>query len=427
MFRSTTGLISALILLASHQAEAFSLTPTPWTGQRRMPLRTAHISKLRCQSASTKAEEDVSYTIIPSALKEQGGGWTIKGVNPPPKQGTVWARARPKVGEVKKMGSGSFGTIYLGTDLQTGAEVAIKTEVDYGQESMLKHEGDMLVQLQGCPGISQVYWIGSRELAGQDSNIVVMDLLGPDMEHLLEFLNKRTFTAKTGLMIARQMIDCLDAVHGRGIVHRDIKPENFLMGVGKNANKVYLVDFGLANWYVDENGDHIPEYRTDPHDMRGTVRYASPNKHMGIGESRRDDLQETLYVLCYLMCGALPWQSSELGTIDGLSDSKSGNSRRSQMDLIAQTKIEYSNNPEKLVARGIGVPEPVQKMLAEFITYCKGLEYLDCPDYEYLRKRIDEVMKEMKYENDGNYDWGNKAPVSVPSGFSFKNLLGGPK
>lgn len=27
---------------------------------------------------------------------------------------------------------------------------------------------------------------------------MVMDLLGPDMEHLLEFLNKRTFTAKTG-------------------------------------------------------------------------------------------------------------------------------------------------------------------------------------------------------------------------------------
>lgn len=27
---------------------------------------------------------------------------------------------------------------------------------------------------------------------------MVMDLLGPDMEHLLEFLNKRTFSSKTG-------------------------------------------------------------------------------------------------------------------------------------------------------------------------------------------------------------------------------------
>mmetsp|Transcript_32558 Transcript_32558/g.79925 ORF Transcript_32558/g.79925 Transcript_32558/m.79925 type:complete len:423 (+) Transcript_32558:155-1423(+) len=415
-----------LVLLAScGRVAGFAGAPALRPDRAPLPKHCRAAPKVRLAATASKADKDeISYTVIPSALKEEGGGWTIKGMAPPPKQGTVWARARPKVGEVKKMGSGSFGTIYLGTDLKTGAEVAVKTEIDFGQDSMLKHEGDMLIQLQGCPGISQVYWIGSRELAGQDQNIMVMDLLGPDMEHLLEFLNKRTFTAKTGLMIARQMMDCLDAIHSKGILHRDIKPENFLMGVGKNANKVYLVDFGLADWYVDESGEHLLESKTDPHDMRGTVRYASVNKHKGISESRRDDLQETLYVLVYLMCGPLPWQSSELGTMDGLSDSKSGVSRRNQLELIAQTK-EFTSS-EDLVARGIGVPEPVQRLVAEFLDYCKGLEYADCPDYDYLRRRIDEVMKDMKYEFDYNYDWGNKAPPSVPSGF-FKNLLSGAK
>ncbi len=30
---------------------------------------------------------------------------------------------------------------------------------------------------------------------------MVMDLLGPDMEHLLEHIQKRTFSAKTGLIV----------------------------------------------------------------------------------------------------------------------------------------------------------------------------------------------------------------------------------
>jgi hypothetical protein len=47
------------------------------------------------------------------------------------------------------------------------AQVAVKTEPDYGLKgSMLRHEGEMLVQLQGCPGIPDVHWIGGRELAG---------------------------------------------------------------------------------------------------------------------------------------------------------------------------------------------------------------------------------------------------------------------
>lgn len=104
------------------------------------------------------------------AVQEIGGGWTIQGLKPPPKQGTVWARPRPKVGEVQKMGSGSFGTIYLGTDLLTGGEVAVKAEPDYGKkDSPLKAEAEILIQLQDGPGTPQVYWVGQRSLNGQVS------------------------------------------------------------------------------------------------------------------------------------------------------------------------------------------------------------------------------------------------------------------
>eukprot|EP00961_Rhodomonas_salina_P012881 173417-Rhodomonas_salina.2 len=105
----------------------------------------------------------------------------------PPKAGTVWARPRPNVGEVQKMGVGSYGTIYLGTDLKTGEEetsplsgiqltwycarctqVAVKTEKDLGQKnSPLRSEAETLIELQGSHGVPDVFWLGKRELAGE--------------------------------------------------------------------------------------------------------------------------------------------------------------------------------------------------------------------------------------------------------------------
>ena len=135
----------------------------------------------------------------------------------------------------------------------------------------------MLKYLQGGTGIPNVYYYYSTG----DHNCMVLDLLGPSLEDLFNFC-KRSFSLKTVLMLADQIISRIEFLHSRHILHRDIKPDNFLIGVEKKKHQVYMIDFGLAKRFRDpKTGDHIP-YK-DGKSLTGTARYASIYTHLGIG------------------------------------------------------------------------------------------------------------------------------------------------
>ncbi len=115
------------------------------------------------------------------------------------------------------------------------------------------------------------------------------------------------FSLKTICMLGIEMFTRIEYIHSKGFLHRDIKPQNFLMGVGKKANMVYCIDFGLAKRYIDpKSGNHIP-YK-EKSTMAGTVRYLSMNANLGREQSRRDDLESIVFVIAYfLRKGILPW------------------------------------------------------------------------------------------------------------------------
>ena len=52
--------------------------------------------------------------------------------------------------------------------------------------------------------------------------------------------------------------------------------------MGKKANNIYIIDYGLAKKYRDaRTGVHIP-YK-EGKSLTGTARYASINTHFGLG------------------------------------------------------------------------------------------------------------------------------------------------
>eukprot|EP01036_Dinobryon_divergens_P041807 gene41807-55459_t len=175
-----------------------------------------------------------------------------------------------------KIGSGSFGEIYGGTNVHTGEEVAIKLEPLKSKHPQLLYESKIYRVLQGGYGVPAVKWFGSEG----DYNVLVIDLLGPSLEDLFNFCGKR-FSLKTVLMLADQMIARLEFMHSRSYIHRDVKPDNFLIGTGPRKHICHVIDFGLAKKYQDpRNGRHIPYI--EGKNLTGTARYASINTHLGI-------------------------------------------------------------------------------------------------------------------------------------------------
>ncbi|KAI3973038.1 hypothetical protein MKX01_019696 [Papaver californicum] len=278
----------------------------------------------------------------------------------------------------RKIGSGSFGELYLGVNIQTGEEVAIKLESVKTKHPQLHYESKLYMLLQGGTGIPHLKWFGVET----DYNCMVIDLLGPSLEDLFNYCNRK-FTLKTVLMLADQLINRVEYMHSRGFLHRDIKPDNFLMGLGRRANQVYIIDYGLAKKYRDlQTHKHIP-YRENKN-LTGTARYASVNTHLGVEQSRRDDLESLGYVLMYFLRGSLPWQGLKAG------NKKQKYDKISEKKMLTPIEVLCKSYPSEFIS---------------YFHYCRSLRFEDKPDYSYLKRLFRDLLIREGYQYDFVFDW----------------------
>ena len=259
----------------------------------------------------------------------------------------------------KRLGAGSFGEIFVGSDVNTGLRVAMKFEKHGLRCPQLRHEYKVYRELQGCRGVCKVQYYGTHN----NFNVMVLDLLGPSLEELFTKCGRR-FSLKTTLKLADQMLERCEALHGRHLIHRDVKPANFTMGDAAASPLCYCIDFGLSKRFRNPHTlQHIP-HRVGK-SLTGTPRYASISNHLGIEQSRRDDLEAVGYVLVYFAKGRLPWQ--------GLK----AKSAHKKYKLILDKKQEIS-----IAQLCHGCPA----QFAEYLSYCRSLKFDASPNVAYLRR-----------------------------------------
>ena len=298
-----------------------------------------------------------------------------------------------------RLGGGSFGQIYKGINLKTKEEVAIKIESKNIETPQLIHESKILKALNDNDGFPKVYLVTPLD----DVLIMVMELLGENLQKLLMNSPHKKFTLKTTLMLAIQILSRIKTLHENNYIHRDIKPENFTIGLKKYKNTIYMIDYGLTRKFCDSRKNHIP-YKEGKH-LTGTALYASIYTHKGIEQSRRDDLESLGYMMIYFCKGELPWMNVK------------GKTKEIKYKKIMEKKLEMK--PDILCQ---GLPDEFN----QYFKYVRELQFTEEPKYDFLLGLFNSAMKKNNIKNDFKFDWCQNSGINnqnINDKFSTESLF----
>jgi len=186
----------------------------------------------------------------------------------------------------RKLGEGSFGSVYAGIQPLIGKKVAIKLlhkrmSAEPGVVSRFIDEARAVNKI-GHRNIIDVFSFGVYN--GGQHYFVMEFCEGMTLGQLLQ--QKARLTPSEALPILRGIADGLDAAHQAGVTHRDLKPDNvFLVRIKDNQYFPKLLDFGVAKLAKDDGAQ-----KTATGIAIGTPRYMSPEQCRGKKVDHRTDI-----------------------------------------------------------------------------------------------------------------------------------------
>lgn len=197
---------------------------------------------------------------------------------------------------VKLIGSGGMANVYLGIDMNTGLNVAIKIlkpEFSSDEEFIRRFDSEAkAVASLDHSNIVKVFGVGHE---GQFRYIVEEYVEGITVKDLIN--QNGHLDWRNAVPIVIQISLALDYAHQKGIVHRDIKPQNILISRDKVSK---ITDFGIAraasSTTITMTGGVI-----------GSVHYFSPEQARGSKVGPQSDIYSIGVTLFEMVTGRCPF------------------------------------------------------------------------------------------------------------------------
>ncbi|MEM8666534.1 MAG: protein kinase [Planctomycetota bacterium] len=260
------------------------------------------------------------------------------------------------------LGAGAFGQVWVGRDLNTGRQVAVKFYLHRGgvNWSLLSREVKNLVQLSADRYVVQVLEVGWDA----DPPYYVMELIeGGSLEDLLR--RRVRLPVGEAVEMFRKICIGLNRCHAKGVLHCDIKPANILLG---NDNEPRLADFGQSRFSDDQSP------------ALGTLFYMAPEQaELNSTPDASWDVYAAGAIMFRMLAGNAPYRDQQV-----LDDLDSAGSLEKRLQSY-RSAIQSRPSPDKALQR-LHVDRP----LARIVTKCIAAD----PDDRYAN--VQQILQDLQ-------------------------------
>jgi serine/threonine protein kinase len=257
------------------------------------------------------------------------------------------------------IGEGGMGEVYKAYDTTLNRHVALKIisgKLSQNDDIVKRFvsEGQTLARLNH-QNVVTVY------TQGEENGIYYIAMEYVEGKSLDQYSSGRTLSPAEVVVIFKQILEGVKALHDCGIIHRDLKPKNIIV---RNNNSVKIVDFGIAKTHSTTREMDL----TSTGVLVGSVYYLAPELIKGEPASIQSDIWSIGVIFYELLVGRRPFL---------------GDSQFSIMEKIKNDDIRFP------VAKSLEIPDKLRYVIEKMLDKRVGLRYSSTADILRDLKRVE--------------------------------------